>query len=89
MNGIKERIKIYDFIQGQINPYGKPFDGTTYALGVKIMDYIASMGEQAEWCRKQSLDGRDCYLCSKCSVMVSKMKPICPNCGADMRGSAK
>lgn len=86
MNDIEVRIKIYDFIKGQINPYGKPFEGTTYELGTKIMDYIASMDEQAEWYRKQGLDGRDWYMCSKCSVMVNKMKPICPVCGADMRG---
>lgn len=42
--------KIYDYIKAQINPYGKPFDGTAYEFGLKIMDYIknSSCDEEVE-----------------------------------------
>lgn len=33
-----ERIKNY--IQTQINPYGKPFKGTAYEFGIKLLDYL-------------------------------------------------
>lgn len=32
--------KIYDYIKRTINPYGRPFEGTAYELGLKTMDYI-------------------------------------------------
>ena len=33
-----ERIKNY--IQTQINPYGRPFKGTAYEFGIKLLDYL-------------------------------------------------
>ena len=35
-----ERIKNY--IQTQINPYGKPFKGTAYEFGIKLLDYLSN-----------------------------------------------
>lgn len=47
------RRQIHDYIQSQINPYGKPFKGTAYELGLKIMDYIKNMSTvepvRGEW----------------------------------------
>ena len=40
--------KIYNYIKEQINPYGKPFTGTVYEFGLKIMDYIENM-EKVGW----------------------------------------
>ena len=37
------------YIKGQINPYGKPFTGTAYDFGLKIMSYIENMEEIGEW----------------------------------------
>ena len=34
---------IYDYIQIQINPYGKLFKGTVYEFGLKVMDYIKDL----------------------------------------------
>lgn len=31
------------YIQSQINPYGRPFEGTAYEFGLKLMDYINGM----------------------------------------------
>lgn len=35
--------KISGYIKAEINPYGKPFEGTAYELGLKIMKYIDNM----------------------------------------------
>lgn len=40
MSDLISRSKIRDYIKTQINPYGKPFEGTSYELGLKIMRYI-------------------------------------------------
>ena len=43
MSDLISRKKICDYIKGKINPYGKPFEGTAYELGLKIMKYIDAM----------------------------------------------
>lgn len=45
---MSDKSKIYDYIKRTINPYGKPFDGTAYELGVKIMDFIENMDDEKE-----------------------------------------
>lgn len=43
MSDLISRSKIRDYIKTQINPYGKPFEGTSCELGLKIMRYIDAM----------------------------------------------
>ena len=43
MSDLIRRKKIRDYIKGEINHYGKPFEGTAYELGLKIMKYIDAM----------------------------------------------
>lgn len=43
MSDLISRKKIRDYIKGEINHYGKPFEGTAYELGLKIMRYIDAM----------------------------------------------
>ena len=43
MSDLISRKKIRDYIKGEINPYGKPFEGTAYELGLKIIRYIDAM----------------------------------------------
>lgn len=43
MSDLISRSKIRNHIKEQINPYGKPFEGTTYEFGLKLMDYIDNM----------------------------------------------
>lgn len=31
------------YIKAKINPYGKPFEGSAYEFGLKIMEYIENM----------------------------------------------
>ena len=43
MSDLISREKIRDYIKVEINHYGKPFEGTAYELGLKIMRYIDAM----------------------------------------------
>lgn len=45
---MSDKSKIYDYIKRTINPYGRPFEGTAYELGLKIMDYIENMDDEKE-----------------------------------------
>lgn len=45
---MSDKSKIYDYIKRTINPYGKPFEGTAYELGLKIMGYIENMDDEKE-----------------------------------------
>lgn len=43
--------KILSYIQTKINPYGKPFEGTVFEFGCKLMEYVENMEkvEVGEW----------------------------------------
>lgn len=45
---MSDKSKIYNYIKRTINPYGVPFGGTAYELGLKIMDYIKNMNDEKE-----------------------------------------
>lgn len=45
---MSDKSKIYGYIKRIINPYGRPFEGTVYELGLKIMDYIENMDDEKE-----------------------------------------
>ena len=45
---MSNKRKIYNYIKRIINPYGRPFEGTAYELGLKIMDYIENMDDEKE-----------------------------------------
>ena len=45
---MSDKRKIYDYIKRTINPYGRPFDGTAYELGVKIVDFIENIDGEKE-----------------------------------------
>lgn len=44
---IDER-KLTRYIKTEINPYGKPFNGTAYEFGLKLIDYIEAMEKQPQ-----------------------------------------
>lgn len=56
--------KIYNYIKGQINPYGKPFEGTVYEFGLKIMDFIENMPKVGDWipCSERLPDESGTYI---------------------------
>ena len=45
---MSDKRKIYDYIKRTINPYGRPFEGTAYELGLKIMDFIENIDDEKE-----------------------------------------
>lgn len=38
--------KLYNWIKAEINPYGKPFEGTVFEFGNKVMNHIEAMEKQ-------------------------------------------
>lgn len=45
---MSDKRKIYNYIKKTINPYGRPFEGTAYEFGLKLMDFIENIdGEKA------------------------------------------
>ena len=72
MSDLIRRKKISDYIKGEINSYGKPFEGTAYELGLKIMRYIDAMDsdydvgkvvEKLEEIKGSACDGKSCSEC--------------------------
>ena len=72
MSDLISRKKIRDYIKGEINTYGKPFEGTAYELGLKIMRYIDAMDsdydvgkvvEKLEEIKGSACDGKSCSEC--------------------------
>lgn len=45
---MSDKTKIYNYIKRTINPYGRPFEGTVYEFGVKIMDFIENIDGEKE-----------------------------------------
>lgn len=45
---MRDKKKIYNYIKAQINPFGRPYKGNAYELGLKIMNYIENMDEAEE-----------------------------------------
>ena len=61
-----DEIKIRNYIRALINPYGKPFEGTAYELGLKIMKYIEGM-EKANYPLSDCIG--DCKNCWKTKLV--------------------
>lgn len=40
--------KLINYINAEINPYGKPFNDTAYEFGLKLIDYIEAMEKQPQ-----------------------------------------
>ena len=43
---LRKLQKVYNFITREINPYGKPFEGTVYEFGLKVMKYIRNLSTE-------------------------------------------
>lgn len=90
-----DRNKLWNYIKEQINPYGKPFKGSAYEFGTKLMDYILDMETidakpvvHGKWNAKVRNNGgyTVSITCSACGYSHSKVTyNFCPECGADMR----
>lgn len=45
---MSDKSKIYNYIKRTINPCGRPFKGTAYEFGLKIMDFIENIDGEKE-----------------------------------------
>lgn len=77
MSDLIRRKKIRDYIKGEINPYGKPFEGTAYELGLKIMRYIDAM--DSDYDIDKDVAELKCDRCESCSFLEVCAGSIC--CG--------
>lgn len=41
--------KLINYIKAEINPYGRPFEGTVFEFGCKVMEHIEKMDKVGEW----------------------------------------
>ena len=72
---MSDRDKIYGYIKREINPYGRPFKGTAFEFGVKIMDYIKNMTkEETPWISvsERLPEKPDTVLCRVRSTTISE-----------------
>ena len=95
-----DRNKLYNHIKAEINPYGKPFKGTAYEFGNKLMDHLLDMEvveanpvAHAKWTDTQPNYHNGCYIsahvCSNChDYYTTEYYDLyfCPRCGARMDG---
>lgn len=83
---MSDKSKIYDYIKRTINPYGKPFKGTAYELGLKIMDYIENMDDEKEngWIPvSERLPEDGTYITTLDGELVGQEEPFTGMCGIE------
>lgn len=83
---MSDKSKIYDYIKRTINPYGKPFEGTAYDLGVKIMDFIENMDDEKENCWipvSERLPEDGTYITTLDGELVGQKEPFTGMCGIE------
>lgn len=83
---MSDKHKIYDYIKRTINPYGKPFEGTAYELGLKIMDYIENMDDEKEngWIPvSERLPEDGTYITTLDGELVGQEEPFTGMCGIE------
>lgn len=70
--------KLINYIKAEINPYGKPFEGTVFEFGCKVMDYIEKMDKVGEWIpvEERLPEGCDNAVYAFCPVCGCKSEDI-------------
>lgn len=94
---LEKSQKIYNFIKREINPYGKPFEGTVYEFGLKVMKYIKNIHteelaeEYKEECeyKENFVSSGSVYFLTGCGTrhngFLNKNRPYCGFCGKKIR----
>jgi hypothetical protein len=83
---VSDKHKIYDYIKRTINPYGRPFEGTAYEFGLKIMDFIENIdGEKANrWIPvSERLPEDGTYITTLDGELVGQEEPFTGMCGIE------
>lgn len=76
MGRLIDEKKLINYIKTEINPYGRPFEGTVFEFGCKVMEYIENMEKVGEWIPikwhettdDESLDKERYPLCLDCEM---------------------
>ena len=100
MDCLINRDKLCKYIKTQINPYGKPFEGSVYEFGTKLIDHLLNMETVVDpvvhgyWVGTWGDGYADGYIvfeeweCSRCGYNITTDDPnaygYCPGCGAKM-----
>lgn len=92
---LKKSQKIYGFIKREINPYGKPFEGTVYEFGLKVMKYIENLHTEEynkDCCEWKQYDENDIYYtgCEQIHMFIDgsptdNKYEFCPYCGKKIK----
>lgn len=83
---MSDRDEIYDYIKRTINPCGRPFKGTAYEFGLKIMDYIENMDDEKEngWIPvSERLPEGGTYITTLDGELVGQEEPFTGMCGIE------
>lgn len=83
---MSDKRKIYDYIKKTINPYGRPFEGTAYEFGLKLMDFIENIdGEKANGLIPVSerLPEDGTYITTLDGELVGQEEPFTGMCGIE------
>lgn len=81
---MSDRDEIYDYIKREINPYGRPFKGTAFEFGVKIMDYIKNMSGKSGWIPvSERLPEDGIYITTLDGELVGQEEPFTGMCGIE------
>ena len=81
---MSDRDEIYDYIKREINPYGRPFKGTAFEFGDKIMDYIKNMSDKSGWIPvSERLPEDGTYITTLDGELVGQEEPFTGMCGIE------
>lgn len=83
---MSDKHKIYDYIKRTINPYGRPFEGTVYEFGLKIMDFIENIDGEKEngWIPvSERLPEDGTYITTLDGELVGQEEPFTGMCGIE------
>lgn len=83
---MSDKSKIYNYIKRTINPYGRPFEGTVYEFGLKIMDFIENIDGEKEngWIPvSERLPEDGTYITTLDGELVGQEEPFTGMCGIE------
>lgn len=83
---MSDKSKIYDYIKSTINPCGRPFEGTAYEFGLKIMDFIENIngGKESGWIPvSERLPEDGTYITTLDGELVGQEEPFTGMCGIE------
>lgn len=78
--------KLINYIKTEINPYGRPFEGTVFEFGCKVMEHIENMekvGDKWNLCSERLPEKDGVYLCTMDGELCGEAEPFTGMCGIE------